>query len=84
MSIKLELQKPVGQRFDLIVNGRGYENLTFRALYTSSDYVKEEQEALDGKMSINDDVVFAGRMKLPFSKDNTNMLIDGSTGGDKI
>ena len=38
VSVKLELLKPTGQSFILNVNGRGYECLTFRALYTSSDH----------------------------------------------
>ena len=38
VSVKLELLKPTGQQFILNVNGRGYECLTFRALYTSSDH----------------------------------------------
>ena len=35
-------------------------------------------------MTINDNLIFTGRMKLPFSIENAKMLIDACTGGEKI
>ena len=35
-------------------------------------------------MTVNDNLIFTGRMKLPFSNDNAKMLIDACTGGEKI
>ena len=84
VSVKLELLKPVGQEFILNVCGRGYESVTFRALYGVYDNQKEFDESLNGKMTINEHIIFDARMKLPFSVDNAKLLIDASTGGDKV
>ena len=60
MTIKLMLTCPNGEDFELDVNDWRYNQLVFQAIRAATDYV-------NGKMMVNDHVIFDGAMELPFT-----------------